>query len=85
MCATQLATVTRKGTTMNDTSTARQPRKRGAKPKDAGGRRSLQARATLNGPERARHEAWLRTQGWPSRPEADIVREALAVHWPSAA
>lgn len=55
--------------------------KAGRKPKDAGGRRTKQARATLNDPERARHEAWLRTQGWPAVPEVDIVRAALAEKW----
>lgn len=67
------------------TSTNTAPRaKRGRPCADPGGRRSDRAWTTLNAPERARHEAWLRSQGWPERAEAEIVREALAAHWPSA-
>lgn len=65
-------------------TTPSQARRRG-RPAPAGGRRDQRVETTLNGPERARHEAWLKLHGWPARPEADIVREALASQWSAAA
>lgn len=66
------------------TITPPKTRRRG-RPPAPGGRRDLRVETTLNGPERARHEAWLKLHGWPERPEADIVREALSTQWAAAA
>lgn len=56
-------------------------RKAGRPPKHAGGARDRRAGTTLNEVELAAHRAWLTSQGWPAKSEADIVRETLAQQW----
>lgn len=67
---------------MATTTAPRQTRRKaGRPPKHEGGARDKRAGTTLNEVELAAHRAWLASKGWPARPEADIVREALAQQW----
>lgn len=66
---------------MSDTPNPRPRSRAGRKPDHPGGRRTMMARATLNPPEREIHERWLRSKGWPERPEVDIVRTELEAAW----
>jgi hypothetical protein len=68
---------------MTTTATAGETtrRGRGRRPAHPGGRRTRSVSILLNEPERAMHEEWMKTRGWPDVPEAQIMRNLLREAW----